>query len=189
MSDTIKFGPFSTAYHRLAVNDEFREALDRYLSAELLPQVEEPFESTHGSLTALVADDRFCGPNSLVKDIYKLEFEFKRPGSSDNLTAEIRRSPKTGEFQPRYKHSRLFLWTAKRKAENAIFEGIVGRIQSGETGNWPCPRCGSPLKLVDSPSMFDLSCPRACFCYNFHRDPASGELRSGHFFAGPPRLK
>ena len=92
----IKFGPFSTAYHRSAVSDDFREALDSYLSKELLPQVDEPFESTAGTFTADVTEERFCGPHSLVRDIYILDFAFIRAGSSDQIKAQIRRNPKTG---------------------------------------------------------------------------------------------
>jgi hypothetical protein len=183
---TIRFGPFSTDYHRRAIDAGFREALGRYLTEELLPQVDEPFESTSGSLTALVGDERFCGPNSLVKDVYKLEFRFKRAGSCDEVSGEIRRDLKTGSFRPRYPHSPLFLWTARRRAENAAFEAIARRARAGETGPWPCPRCGSVLKLSDLPELFDLACPRGCFALGFHRDPATGALRHGHFFSGPP---
>jgi len=187
---TIVFGPFSTEYHRRAVNDEFREALDTYLSKELLPQVDEPFESTTGSLKAEVNEERFCGPNSLVKDIYILDFAFVRPGSSDQITAQIRRNPKTGLFAPRYKRP-LFLWTTKRKEENGAFhkavEEIVNRAVQGHTENWPCPRCGTTLKVLDSAALVDVSCPRGCFSYNFHRDPVTKEFHHGHFFSGPPR--
>jgi len=188
---TIQFGPFSTEYHRRAVNEQFRESLDAYLSKELLPQVEEPFDSTAGTLKAEVNEDRFCGPHSFVKDLYRLEFAFIRARSSDELHAQIRWNAKIGSFQPRYKHQPLFLWTTKRKTENQAFHQLAARL-AGQTGqehaeSSACPRCGSTLRLTDSPSLFDLSCPRGCFCYGFHRDPATCEFRSGHFMSGPPR--
>src|ERR1700742_856967 len=95
---TIQFGPFLTSYHQKAVDVQFRELLGAYLEKELLPQVEEPFDSTTGNLTAKIDDDKHCGPNSLVKDTYKLEFSFLRVGSSDDIKVQIRRNPRTGQF-------------------------------------------------------------------------------------------
>lgn len=186
---TIRFGPFSTEYHRRAVDEAFRAALDAYLTKELLPQVEEPFESTRGSLTAEVNEDRFCGPHSLVRDVYRLEFAFVRAGSVDELKCQIRRNPKTGGFGPRYPHGRLYLWTRRRKAEDKEFwsalDEIVRRVGRGEKGEWHCPRCGSVLRLHDLPDLFDLSCPGGCFNYNYHRDPVTKEPRHGYFFSRP----
>ena len=187
---TIRFGPFPTAYHQSALNDEFRQALDAYLSGELLPQVDEPFESTAGTLTAYVNEEKFCGPHSLVKDIYIFDFAFIRPGSSDHISAEIRRNPKTGRFETRYNRQPLYLWTSKRRVADQAFrsaiDGIVKRIGGGQTEQWSCPRCGSILRLTDSLSLFDLSCGRGCFAYNFHRDLSTGEFQHGHFFSQPP---
>jgi hypothetical protein len=42
----IQFGPFASAYHSAAMTPEFKEALGAFLEKELLPQVEQPFEST-----------------------------------------------------------------------------------------------------------------------------------------------
>lgn len=188
---TIQFGPFSTEYHRRAVNGEFRAALFAYLSDKLLPQVDEPFDSTAGTLTAEVNEERFCGPHSLVKDIYKLDFSFIRRGSSDELQAEIRWNAKTASFEPRYRHQHLFLWTSRRKAENRAFHELASRLQGSNETACPellkCPRCAADLRFTDSATMFDLSCPRGCFCLSYHRDRATGEYRSGHFLSGPPR--
>jgi hypothetical protein len=189
--DTIQYGPFSTEYHRRAVDDQFRASLEAYLSKELLPQVDEPFESTAGTLQAEVNEERFCGPHSLVKDLYSLEFAFVRPTSTDELTAKIRWNARMDSFQPRYKHQPLFLWTAQRKNENRAFERLAARLarrsEQEHAGPLECPRCGSDLRLTDTPDLFDLSCPRGCYCFGFHRDPATREFRNGHFLSGPPR--
>jgi hypothetical protein len=185
----IQFGPFATSYHRSAVDDSFREAFSTYLEKELLPQVDEPFDSTVGSLVSAFADEKYCGPNSLVKDIYKLKFSLLRVGSSDDVETEIRRNPKTGLFSPRRKFYPLFLWTAKRKADEVKFReavhDIVASVFNGGSAPSACPRCAAELKLYYPSDLIDLSCSRGCFAYNFHFDPETREMRHGHFFSAP----
>jgi len=188
---TIKFGPFQTGYHRAAVDDEFRKALSDFLEHELLPQVDEPFSHTLGRLTAEFDAEKYCGPNSAVRDAYKLEFSFVHEHGADEIQAKIYRDPKTGSFRPRFKGQPLILWTEKRKTEQKLFkeaiDRIVKRIHDGERSPWLCPRCSSNLSLIDSHSLFDLSCPKKCFNYNFHRDPETKEFMHGHFFSRPPK--
>jgi hypothetical protein len=66
---------------------------------------------------------------------------------------------------------------------------MVTRIHTGEHSPWVCPRCSARLSLIDSPGLFDLSCPEGCFNYNFHRDPETKEFMHGHFFSRPPRRR
>jgi hypothetical protein len=186
---SIEFGPFQTAYHREAVNDAFREALSTFLERELLPQVDEAFSYTEGRLTAEFDAQKYCGANSAVRDAYKLELSFVREHGADKIEARIYRDPKTGAFRTRFKGQPLILWTEKRKAEQRSFreaiDEMVKRIHAGEHSQWACPRCSSRLSLIDSPGLFDLSCPRGCFNYNFHRDPETREFKHGHFFSRP----
>ena len=59
---------------------------------ELLPQATSCSSQRPGTGPyALVTEERFCGPHSLVKDIYVLDFAFIRPGSTDHFKAEVRR--------------------------------------------------------------------------------------------------
>jgi hypothetical protein len=188
---TIEFGPFQTAYHRGAVDDGFREALSEFLERELLPQLDEPCTRTQGRLTAEFNAEKYCGPNSAVRDAYKLEISFIREHGTDEIKAQIYRDPKTDNFRPRFKGRPLILWTEKRKAEQQSFreaiDHIVKRIHAGEHSEWACPWCSTRLSLIDSPGLFDLSCPQGCFNYNFHRDPETGESMHGHFFSRPPK--
>ncbi len=188
---TIEFGPFQTAYHRGAVDEGFREALSEFLERELLPQVDEPFSHTKGRLTAEFNAEKYCGPNSAVRDAYKLEFSFIREHGADEITAQIYRDPKTGFFRPRFKGKPLIIWTESLKSEQRSFQAaidhIVKQIHTGEHSDWVCPRCSTRLALIDSPGLFDLSCPRGCFNYNFHRDPETREFMHGHFFSRPPK--
>ena len=155
---TIEFGPFQTAYHREAVDFGFREELSKFLERELLPQVDEPFRRTRGRLTAEFDAEKYCGPNSAVRDAYKLEFSFIRDHGDDQTEAKIYRDLKTGSFLPRFKGQPLILWTEKRKAERQSFreaiDRMVKRIHSGEHSQWFCPRCSIRLSLIDSPALF-----------------------------------
>ncbi len=186
---TIKFGPFHTEYHRRAVDNEFKEAFSNYLETELLPQVDEAYETTEGAITSLVNEEKFCGPNSLVKDVYQFEFAFIRQGSRDEVKLEIRRDLKNDVFIPRYRHRTLYLWTQRRKEEHDRFcqaiNDMVKRILEGQAGQWHCPECNAALSLVDAKAMFDLRCPSGCFNYNYHRNPETGGFLHGHFFADP----
>jgi hypothetical protein len=188
---TIELGPFHTAYHNTVVDESFREALSAFLETELLPQLDEDYRRTQGRLVAEFNEEKYCGPNSAVRDAYKLEFSFVREHGADEIKAQIYRDPKTGSFRSRFKGQSLILWTSKRKAQQQAFreaiDDIVKQIHAGKHSEWMCPRCSTRLSLVDSASLFDLSCPQGCFNYNFHRDPATREFRHGHFFAKPPR--
>jgi hypothetical protein len=187
---TIEFGPFQTAYHKQADGEAFRESLSAFLEHELLPQLDGDYRSTKGRITAVFDDERYCGPNSAVRDAYKFEFAFLCGHGTDEIKAEIYRDPKTGSFRPRYKGRPLVLWTANRKAQQEAFhraiDAIVERIQAGEISEWICPRCSARLSLIDSPGLFDLSCPRDCFNYHFHHDTKTKEFMHGHFFSRPP---
>jgi len=184
---TIQFGPFDTAYHQAPVDEGFREALSSFLEGELLPQVDEPFQRTQGRITAEFNEEKYCGPNSAVRDAYKLEFSFIREGIADEIEASIYRDPKSGSFRPRFKGQPLVLGTARRKAERHSFQkainDMVKQILAGEVSRWLCPKCSAALSLVDVPALFDLSCPEGCFNFNFHRDPKTKEFMHGHFFA------
>jgi len=189
----IEYGPFQTAYHREAIDGGFREALSKFLERELLPQLDEPCTRTQGRLTAEFDAEKYCGPNSAVRDAYKLEFSFIREHGADEIKAQIYRDPKTGCFRPRFKGQPLILWTEKRKAEQQSFreaiDHIVKRIHAGEHSEWACHRCSTHLSLIDSPRLFDLSCPQGCFNYNLHRDPETRESMHGRFFSRPPKLQ
>jgi len=187
---TIDFGPFHTTYHRQAVDEDFRQALSDFLERELLPQVDQPFTHTRGRLTAAFDEEKYCGPNSAVRDMYRLEFAFVRERSTDDVEAQICRHSVTGGFRTRFKGEPLTLWTERRKASQQAFREAIGqiveRVRSGEQSAWACPRCSAPLSLIVSPTLFDLGCPEGCFNYHYHRHPETGEFQHGHLFSKPP---
>lgn len=185
----INFGPFQSDYHAIAVDSRFREALSTYLASELLPQVDKPFESTSGSLNAVYDNQKYCGPNSAVRDLYRLEFHFHRASGDDAIKIDLAYSPSTQSFRPRYRGKKLFLWTEtrkeKQKVQNIEIEHVCQLILRGEMQTANCPCCGNILSIINSPSLFDVSCSQGCFNYNFHRDPETGKFQNGHFFSGP----
>ena len=188
--ETIQIGPLKTAYHREAVDADFREALNTFLERTLLPQIDASYDRTEGTLTPEFNDEKHCGPNSAVRDAYRLKFALVRESGSEELEARIRRNRMDGSFEMRYKNEPIFLWTAKRKALQAEFrhaiQGIVQQILAGVQSDWICPLCGAKLSLLDAAHIFDLSCPTRCFTYNFHRDPQTKEFQHGHVFLKPP---
>ena len=182
---SIQFGPFASSYHRDAVSDDFKESLSAFLEAKLLPQVEQSYESTTGRFTASYNDHKYCGPRSAVRDIYKFEFAFQRPSGDDTIKTELAFDPKTRAFTTR--HDRPFyLWTVSRRQryqqERQAIQDLCRCIVEHEQVAAVCPLCSAPLRVIDSPGLFDVSCPERCFDYNYHRDATSGALLHGHFF-------
>ncbi|WP_434041537.1 MULTISPECIES: hypothetical protein [Sorangium] len=186
---SIQFGPFASAYHSSAMTLEFKEALGAFLEEKLLPQVEQPFESTSGTLVAAYDDERYCGPNSAVRDIYKLELAFRRSSGDDTIEVELVFRANASAFSTR-RNKPLYLWTPARRdryqAEGRRIQHLCGCIAKHEGVEAVCPSCSAALRVHDSPGQFDVSCPNRCFKYNHHRDPANGEFLHGHFFRKEP---
>ncbi len=186
---SIQFGPFSSTYHREAVGDEFKEALAAFLEVELLPQVEQAYDSTSGRLAASYDDQKYCGPRSAVRDIYRLEFTFHRTSGDETIKTELVFTPNTRTFLTRHRRP-LYLWTISRRQrhqqERQAIQELCSRLANREQVAAVCPLCSAPLRIVDSPGLFDVSCPERCFTYNYHRDPASGEFLHGHFWHRQP---
>jgi hypothetical protein len=182
---SIQFGPFASTYHRDAVRDDFKEALSTFLEAELLPQVEQPYDSTTGRFIAFYDDQTYCGPRSAVRDIYSFEFAFQRPSGDDTVKVALVFHPATQAFTTR-DHRPLYLWTASRRQryqqEGQAIQQLCRRIAEREHITAICPLCSAQLRVIDAPSLFDVSCPNCCFNYNYHRDPTSGVFLHGHFF-------
>lgn len=186
---TIEFGPFKSDYHKAAVDTDFRDLLNDYLVGQLLPQVDEPFENTVGRLIATYDDQKYCGPNSAVRDFYTLDFEFQRPSGSDSIKADLAFSREQRLFAQRYRGTPFYLWTASRKTAQTRLTNeiklVCDRILSGKIVQAPCPCCGVELQIINTPGLFDVSCPSRCFNYNFHRDAKTGTFQHGHFICRP----
>lgn len=89
-SDAIVYGPFNAEYHRVIVNDTFKRALREFLASKLLPQLDHAFTDAIGTLTACFNEDRFCGPNSLARDCFCLEFAFRGTEGESRMKTERR---------------------------------------------------------------------------------------------------
>jgi hypothetical protein len=208
---TLQFGPFETRYHRHAVNDEFRRAFSAYLERELLPQVEEPFDVTEGTLRAAYKREKFCGPRSAIKDAYAFKFSFLRQGSSDDIEMHLYQDLRAGTFQPRFKNERLFLWTRQRKERERLFisgiHDMAAAIARGERREWFCSCCNHHLTLEEETEVCrlncscghsdrendaapignwcNLACPRGCISYVFFRNAREKTAAKGIFLSRP----
>src|SRR5262245_52312403 len=111
--DAIVYGPFNAEYHRAAVNGAFKRALRELLESKLLPQLDHDFIDASGTLTACFDEDRFCGPNSLVRDRFRLEFQFFGADGESRIKTEITYNGH-GRFSVRRGHS-FYLWTPSRQ--------------------------------------------------------------------------
>ena len=185
----LRFGPFNSAYHAEATNAGFKEILITFLETSLLPQVEHPFESVSGSLTAVYNDQKNCGPNSCVRDIYQLSLSFHRPTGDDSIKVDLVFNSQSRTFLTR-RNKPLYLWTVRRRenhlAQGRTIEALCARIAKHEPVEAICPLCSAMLLVHDSPSLFDVRCQGACFKYNYHRDPNDGQFLHGHFFRKEP---
>jgi len=185
--DAIVYGPFSAEYHRVLVNDTFKGALREFLASKLVPQLDHAFTDATGTLTACFDEDRFCGPNSLVRDCFRLEFQFRGPDGESRIKTEIVYN-RDGQFSARRGHS-LYLWTPsrqrKRQLEKEAIQKTVDGILDNAIQRPSCPLCSAELQVINVPTLFDVVCPSGCFNYNFHRDEKGRPLH-GHFFMGSP---
>ena len=183
----ITFGPYVATYHRVQTADPaLRSSLFAFLEQVVLPQVDEPFDRIRGSLSAEHDDDRYCGPNSAIKDIYRIKLSFERKDSADTLDNTLLYRPQSTAWAAQPKTNRLRLLTRRRQEARTRLaqkvESLAKRIHQKVPVDLSCPHCKSALSLVDAPDLFDLLCKAGCFKYNFHREARTGEFLHGHLF-------
>ncbi len=189
--DSIRFGPFAADYHRSVVNEQFKATLERFFDRELIPQLDEPIVSADGTFSATFDSDRYCGPNSLVRDIFSLELVLVGDGGNSELKSDVVFDRESGTFSPRTGHGHFFyLWTPsrkrRRKREFELIQRLVDDIQANRTSLLACPICGGTLSAINNADIFDVRCPaKRCFHYNYHKD-GEGRLSHGHFFTKHP---
>jgi hypothetical protein len=185
--DAILYGPFNAEYHRAVVDDTFKKELREFLASKLLPQLDHVFTDARGTLTACFDEDRYCGPNSLVRDCFRLELQFRGPDGESQIKTEIIRN-RDGQFSARRGHS-LYLWTPSRQRKcQSVQEAIqttVDAILDNAVQRSMSPLCSAELRVMNAISLFDVFCPNRCFKYSFHRDE-NGRFAHGHFMMATP---
>lgn len=190
--DHLQIGPFSTAYHRALVSDKFTTALERFLQLKLAPQLNEAIHNTNGTVKATFDHKRFCGPSSLIRNIFTLELHLTSDTGPSELKADVIFDPEELSFATRKGHDFFFyLWTPQRKRqreeENARIQRFVSDIKRNRTAPMMCPICGGPVRHLDRDDLFDVACTdNRCFKYNYHKDE-NGRLAHGHFFRRHPQ--
>lgn len=191
--DHLQFGPFSTQYHAGLVNDKFKAALSGFLESALFSQLDEPASDADGTVTATFNNERYCGPNSLVRNVFTLEVSLYGCDGKSDLKSDIEFHPDTLAFSPRAGHgNNFYLWTPKRKKnrenELGIIQRLVDDFQRTQKVGLSCPICKGTVTGVDDPSIFDIRCiDNRCFVYNFHKYE-DGRLAHGHFFTCHPEM-
>jgi hypothetical protein len=179
----------STSYHRGMIDNGLLSRLESFIMADLSSQLPVPADDIHGTIMPCYDEERYCGPNSAVKDIYRLELCFQA-GSEilGTFKDEISYNTASQTFAPRRRHRRLLVATqARKEVRRALGEAVdtlCQRISKEHLVGAACPKCSTALNIIDSPALFDVTCPQGCFTYEFHRDPGSGEFQHGHVFFG-----
>jgi hypothetical protein len=188
LPNTFTLGPFETQYHRELADGEFCDVVERFIRSRLASQVDHPIEAVVGSLTACFDEDRYCGPNSAVRNVFRLELTFRGEGEESTIRTDLNYDDRSSEFSPR-RGSSLYVWTPTRRRVRAehqnMIKSVVKDVLDGGQSTVLCPICGTELHVIDCDGFFDLFCPSRCFKYNFHRDE-DGNPTHGHFFMSDP---
>lgn len=193
---TIEFGPFSTDYHRDAVNQTFKEHLSSFLVKEVLPQIAAPFDRTSGQVKARYNDERYAREGSRVRNIYSFEFRVHRGERYDLLKTEFIYDSATADFKPRTPNDTFVLFTLRHGEIGKEIEALWERVAGGERLDAKCPQCGDELFIRNNEMQCHFQCQSACFVFTYVRDPETGGFRHGrqYFFKkplhlGPERLR
>jgi hypothetical protein len=67
----------STSYHRGMIEGGLLARLDVFITGELASQLPVPADDIYGTLIPCFDEERYFGPNSTVKDVYRLELSFQ----------------------------------------------------------------------------------------------------------------
>ncbi|MBI2922432.1 MAG: hypothetical protein HYY18_15370 [Planctomycetes bacterium] len=181
----IAYGPFHAEFHFKRVDAAFKNALVQFLTVQLLPQMEEPYFDSGGSLVACFDESRFCGPLSAVRDRYRLEFHFRREDGTDEIKVDIEFDEPRGTFRP-VGGNPLYLLTRKRLEHRryvvGTIEALCRQLETGQAKTGTCPICGLEVCTESSPGSFSVRCKADCFDYEFSREVDTKGVRRGHFY-------
>jgi len=183
----IKFGPFSAPYHQKLVNDRFKQNLSRFIDDVLLPQLDEDVNSIQGSVTAEFNQQRYCGPNSAVKDVFKIDLALTSQSGVSHYKARLKYDDPT--FSTR-RGSTFYLWTPARQKTREkqietiqeIAQNIIEKIEVKEN----CPVCNTAIQFTNTEYLLAIGCSNQCFSYHYHKDPETENVLHGHFFITEP---
>ncbi|MGB7327917.1 MAG: hypothetical protein WBD31_23785 [Rubripirellula sp.] len=179
-----------TVHHRTLVNASFFDALEHLLQQTASQQLGEPLLDATGTITPTFNHKRYCGPNSLVRDIFSLNVQFQSVSGESTLKADVSYNLETRTFSPRNDHE-YYLWTPRRRQRqeqnNAKIRQSIDMIKRDPDSSHVCPICNGSLAASGSPTMFDVRCvDSGCFAYSYHKDE-DGRLLNGHYFPSRPQ--
>ncbi|PQO26250.1 hypothetical protein [Blastopirellula marina] len=161
--DQLEIKPLRTDYHRTLVDALFLNLLQQFLEAAVVAELEEePFDFV-GSLEAAYGKEANCGPQSLVRNIFKLDLCFYGEAGTSELDAWIVYEPLTKTFAPRRGYSYQFqLWTPRRKLAADLRRQTIDRFIDDLLARRPierrCPICQGEIRVIDLPIYFEVRC-------------------------------
>lgn len=184
----LQIGPFKAIYHQQRPVEAMRIALIQFMDDRLLPQVDHPVSTITGALEAEKDEDRFCGSNSAVLDLYRLKAQFLHDEMQSHAQVLLvyeanafRRAKQTGNT--------CYVSTPSRRAvverEQRQINAIAKEIWNGDERPKECPICRTQLQVVNNDLHFYVSCPNRCFRRCLTKD-GHGSFISGHFFMYKP---
>ena len=65
--DGLRWGPFQTSFHQNLVDDDFRKRLTSFVARNARDQLTVNPDRVKGSFVATYDEERYTGPNSVVK--------------------------------------------------------------------------------------------------------------------------
>lgn len=144
------FGPFHTDHFRQAVDEKFRADFFTYARTHLLPRIKGQQPVIEGQVYAPYDEERHLGPNSALKNRYRIMFTFTSPQGKESVSGLLIYERATGEFSPG--RGKLY-WMDFEKNREADYRGqIVDRIAyryaQGQRSIL-CPVCSSALLTFD----------------------------------------
>jgi hypothetical protein len=154
---------FRHPFHRELATPAWRAALRAFIEARA-GALGVGGEGT-GTVEAAYSDDRYFGPNSVVKYEFKVSVEWRRAGGPERLEASVFWEPDPGEFRLRWEHlETLEGKRAERKRMEAwrALESLSSRKRVEKLRSEVCPECGSPLRLefYEKGLSWWAKCPR-----------------------------
>ena len=184
----IEYGPFNTEYHLSLVNDTYRENFVNFIENILTPQLDEMPSRITGTVRAEFDEEKYCGPNSAVRDIFNIKLAIASASGISDYKAKLKYINPSFEVT---RGSTLYLWTPGRKAQREkeleLIENIVLQVKNSGKVTEVCPVCGDRISFVNNDYILDIRCDQHCFNHNYDKDPETGEILHGHIHISDPK--
>jgi hypothetical protein len=179
----VVFGPFKASWHQKHVSNKLKNDLVRFIDQVIEPQVTIRYSKCGGTLVASCNDDKYCGPHSAVRDIYRLTYAYETEDEIEDIDIELIYHRDTGEFTKRWRGLSLKLVTVEhRRNIQKLYELIRMAWKDRTVSSITCPFCDNKVDVSYTSELFAVHCDNNCFESHYHLDAQSGEMKHGHVF-------